>query len=144
MSFARATMAENQEMSPIEMKVARQIEVMIMSFRNEVYFLFRFGSFKKWLFASNLQYYFGDHNLPRDKFLKEQLQLDDGWVPFETMLKFNRYFNCQTASTAAYSFYFYNCNHQINSIVTLQSYNSLMGGELLWLSRREWWRISLV
>ncbi|XP_054471174.1 lupus La protein [Anoplopoma fimbria] len=55
-------MAENKEqMSPIELKVARQIE-----------------------------YYFGDHNLPRDKFLKEQLQLDDGWVPLETMLKFNR------------------------------------------------------
>ncbi|KAJ0070404.1 hypothetical protein NL108_007713, partial [Boleophthalmus pectinirostris] len=35
-------------------------------------------------------YYFGDHNLPRDKFLKEQLQLDDGWVTLETMLKFNR------------------------------------------------------
>uniref|UniRef100_A0A672YKH6 Small RNA binding exonuclease protection factor La n=1 Tax=Sphaeramia orbicularis TaxID=375764 RepID=A0A672YKH6_9TELE len=55
-------MAENQEMSSVEMKVARQIE-----------------------------YYFGDHNLPRDKFLKEQLQLDDGWVPLETMLKFNRF-----------------------------------------------------
>lgn len=55
-------MAENQEeTSPLEMKVARQIE-----------------------------YYFGDHNLPRDKFLKEQLQLDDGWVAVETMLKFNR------------------------------------------------------
>uniref|UniRef100_A0A8C5DDS5 Small RNA binding exonuclease protection factor La n=1 Tax=Gouania willdenowi TaxID=441366 RepID=A0A8C5DDS5_GOUWI len=54
-------MAENQEMSPVEMKVARQVE-----------------------------YYFGDHNLPRDKFLKEQLQLDDGWVTLETMLKFNR------------------------------------------------------
>ncbi|XP_030637727.1 lupus La protein [Chanos chanos] len=54
-------MAENQEVSPLEKKVAEQIE-----------------------------YYFGDHNLPRDKFLKEQLQLDDGWVPLETMLKFNR------------------------------------------------------
>uniref|UniRef100_A0A3P9JV14 Small RNA binding exonuclease protection factor La n=1 Tax=Oryzias latipes TaxID=8090 RepID=A0A3P9JV14_ORYLA len=55
-------MAENQEeMSPVEMKVARQLE-----------------------------YYFGDHNLPRDRFLKEQLQLDDGWVTLETMLKFNR------------------------------------------------------
>lgn len=43
--------------------------------------------------VSHLQYYFGDHNLPRDKFLKEQLQLDDGWVPLETMLKFNRYFS---------------------------------------------------
>ncbi|KAI2663224.1 hypothetical protein H4Q32_011704 [Labeo rohita] len=39
-------MADNQEMSPLEKKVAEQIE-----------------------------YYFGDHNLPRDKFLKEQLQL---------------------------------------------------------------------
>lgn len=55
-------MGDNQEeMSPLETKVARQIE-----------------------------YYFGDHNLPRDKFLKEQLQLDDGWVTLETMLKFNR------------------------------------------------------
>ncbi|XP_034429094.1 lupus La protein [Hippoglossus hippoglossus] len=54
-------MAEKQEMSSIELKVARQVE-----------------------------YYFGDHNLPRDKFLKEQLQQDEGWVPLETMLKFNR------------------------------------------------------
>uniref|UniRef100_A0A671NX31 Lupus La protein-like n=1 Tax=Sinocyclocheilus anshuiensis TaxID=1608454 RepID=A0A671NX31_9TELE len=54
-------MVDNQEMSLLEKKVAEQIE-----------------------------YYFGDHNLPRDKFLKEQLQLDDGWVTLETMLKFNR------------------------------------------------------
>ncbi|KPP68430.1 lupus La protein-like, partial [Scleropages formosus] len=54
-------MAENQTQSPLEKKVAEQIE-----------------------------YYFGDHNLPRDKFLKEQLKLDDGWVPLETMIKFNR------------------------------------------------------
>ncbi|KAG7463999.1 hypothetical protein MATL_G00182610 [Megalops atlanticus] len=54
-------MAENQEVTPLEKKVAEQIE-----------------------------YYFGDHNLPRDKFLKEQLQLDDGWVTLETMIKFNR------------------------------------------------------
>ncbi|XP_058259603.1 lupus La protein [Hemibagrus wyckioides] len=54
-------MAEEQEMSSLEKKVAEQIE-----------------------------YYFGDHNLPRDKFLKEQIQLDDGWVTLETMLKFNR------------------------------------------------------
>uniref|UniRef100_A0A8C1D5I6 Small RNA binding exonuclease protection factor La n=1 Tax=Cyprinus carpio carpio TaxID=630221 RepID=A0A8C1D5I6_CYPCA len=56
-----AEMADNQEMSLLEKKVAEQVE-----------------------------YYFGDHNLPRDKFLKEQLQLDDGWVTLETMLKFNR------------------------------------------------------
>ncbi|KAM6979204.1 lupus La protein isoform 1-T2 [Tautogolabrus adspersus] len=63
-------MAENQEMSPIELKVAQQIE-----------------------------YYFGDHNLPRDKFLKEQLQLDDGWVTLETMLKFNRLKSLTTESS---------------------------------------------
>ncbi|KAG9329820.1 hypothetical protein JZ751_028929 [Albula glossodonta] len=40
--------------------------------------------------AEQIEYYFGDHNLPRDKFLKEQLQLDDGWVALETMIKFNR------------------------------------------------------
>lgn len=82
-------MAENQEMSPIEMKVARQIEVMVISFKIYVCFLDLYLALK--VFVSYLQYYFGDHNLPRDKFLKEQLQLDDGWVPFETMLKFNRY-----------------------------------------------------
>ncbi|TRY81766.1 hypothetical protein DNTS_007927 [Danionella cerebrum] len=54
-------MADNQEMSSLEKKVAEQIE-----------------------------YYFGDHNLHRDKFLKEQLLLDDGWVTVATMLKFNR------------------------------------------------------
>uniref|UniRef100_UPI00398EB093 lupus La protein isoform X2 n=1 Tax=Pristiophorus japonicus TaxID=55135 RepID=UPI00398EB093 len=57
-------MAENgmaQEMTPLEKKICEQIE-----------------------------YYFGDHNLPRDKFLKEQIKLEDGWVPLETMIKFNR------------------------------------------------------
>ncbi|XP_067891484.1 lupus La protein isoform X2 [Heterodontus francisci] len=57
-------MAENgvaQEITPLEKKICEQIE-----------------------------YYFGDHNLPRDKFLKEQIKLDDGWVPLEIMIKFNR------------------------------------------------------
>ncbi|XP_040296488.1 lupus La protein [Bufo bufo] len=40
--------------------------------------------------CQQVEYYFGDHNLPRDKFLKEQIGLDDGWVPLETMIKFNR------------------------------------------------------
>ncbi|XP_004417755.1 PREDICTED: lupus La protein homolog, partial [Odobenus rosmarus divergens] len=26
-----------------------------------------------------IEYYFGDFNLPRDKFLKEQIKLDEGW-----------------------------------------------------------------
>ncbi|XP_012506134.1 PREDICTED: lupus La protein [Propithecus coquereli] len=37
-----------------------------------------------------IEYYFGDFNLPRDKFLKEQIKLDEGWVPLEIMIKFNR------------------------------------------------------
>lgn len=37
-----------------------------------------------------IEYYFGDCNLPRDRFLQEQIKEDDGWVTFETMLKFNR------------------------------------------------------
>ncbi|KAM4697877.1 lupus La protein [Rhinophrynus dorsalis] len=40
--------------------------------------------------CQQIEYYFGDHNLPRDKFLKEQITLDDGWVSLETMIKFNR------------------------------------------------------
>ncbi|KAL4216975.1 hypothetical protein ACF0H5_023432 [Mactra antiquata] len=37
-----------------------------------------------------MEHYFGDYNLPKDRFLLEQIKLDDGWVPLETMLKFNR------------------------------------------------------
>ncbi|XP_052814595.1 lupus La protein homolog [Mya arenaria] len=37
-----------------------------------------------------IEYYFGDHNLPRDRFLQEQIKEDDGWVQFETMIKFNK------------------------------------------------------
>jgi hypothetical protein len=43
-----------------------------------------------------LQYYFGDINLPRDKFLQEQIKLEDGWVPLEVMLKFKRLSNLTT------------------------------------------------
>lgn len=32
----------------------------------------------------------GDANLPRDKFLREQIQLEDGWVPLEVLTRFNR------------------------------------------------------
>ncbi|GBP32171.1 La protein homolog [Eumeta japonica] len=31
-----------------------------------------------------------DVNLPRDKFLREQVKLDDGWVPFDVLTTFNR------------------------------------------------------
>ncbi|XP_063617925.1 la protein homolog [Cydia splendana] len=37
-----------------------------------------------------IEYYFGDLNLPRDKFLREQVKLDDGWIPFDILIKFNR------------------------------------------------------
>ncbi|CAH0726291.1 unnamed protein product, partial [Brenthis ino] len=37
-----------------------------------------------------VEYYFGDVNLPRDKFLREQVKLDDGWIPLDVLIKFNR------------------------------------------------------
>ncbi|GLG97852.1 La protein homolog [Gryllus bimaculatus] len=40
-----------------------------------------------------IEYYFGDINLPRDKFLQDQIKLDDGWIPLEIMLKFQRLAN---------------------------------------------------
>lgn len=35
-------------------------------------------------------FFTGDVNLPRDKFLGEQVTLDDGWVPLDVLTKFNR------------------------------------------------------
>lgn len=37
-----------------------------------------------------VEFYYGDINLARDKFLQEQMKLDDGWVTLEVMLRFNR------------------------------------------------------
>lgn len=37
-----------------------------------------------------VEYYFGDINLPRDKFLKAKTEEDDGWVTFEVLLSFKR------------------------------------------------------
>jgi len=37
-----------------------------------------------------IEYYFGDVNLSKDKFLQEETQKDSGWVTLETLLKFNR------------------------------------------------------
>ncbi|VDP02863.1 unnamed protein product [Heligmosomoides polygyrus] len=36
------------------------------------------------------KYYFGNINLPRDKFLQDTMKVDDGWVPIKTLLTFNR------------------------------------------------------
>jgi len=54
-------MSDTENVSPLEKKIIRQIE-----------------------------YYFGDFNLPRDKFLSEETKAADGWVSMETMLKFKR------------------------------------------------------
>jgi len=37
-----------------------------------------------------IEYYFGDANLFRDKFLQTEIAKDDGWVPLATMLSFKR------------------------------------------------------
>jgi len=51
----------SSEVSPLEKKIIRQVE-----------------------------YYFGDVNLGRDKFLIEEIKKDEGWISLETMTKFNR------------------------------------------------------
>jgi lupus La protein len=37
-----------------------------------------------------IEYYFGDVNLQRDKFLQDEMKKDHGWVPFDVLLTFNR------------------------------------------------------
>jgi len=37
-----------------------------------------------------VEYYFGDHNLPRDRFMKSVMDANDGWIPMETMMTFKR------------------------------------------------------
>ncbi|XP_071151977.1 lupus La protein homolog [Mytilus edulis] len=38
-----------------------------------------------------MEYYFGDVNLPRDRYLQEQIKLDnDGWVALAVFTRFNR------------------------------------------------------
>jgi len=59
--------SENGTLSGLEQKIIRQVE-----------------------------YYFGDYNLPKDKFLQEEIKKDDGWVALETMLNFQRLKNLST------------------------------------------------
>jgi lupus La protein len=40
--------------------------------------------------VKQVEYYFGDINLPRDKFLQEEMKKDNGWIELTTMLKCNR------------------------------------------------------
>lgn len=37
-----------------------------------------------------IEYYFGDANLARDKFLQGEIEKDEGWVPFTVLLTFKR------------------------------------------------------
>ncbi|XP_034949356.1 la protein homolog [Chelonus insularis] len=38
---------------------------------------------------SQIEFYFGDVNMLRDKFLIEQTKLDEGWIPLSVLLQFN-------------------------------------------------------
>lgn len=40
-----------------------------------------------------VEYYFGDINLPRDKFMQEKMKEADGWIPVDVLLTFNRLAN---------------------------------------------------
>lgn len=40
--------------------------------------------------VKQVEYYFGDANLARDKFLSEEITKDNGWVTLELLLKFKR------------------------------------------------------
>lgn len=37
-----------------------------------------------------IEYYFGDINLPRDKFMQEKLKEDEGWINLDVLLTFKR------------------------------------------------------
>lgn len=37
-----------------------------------------------------IEYYFGDINLPRDKFMQEKIKEDEGWIPLDVLLTFKR------------------------------------------------------
>ncbi|XP_012256905.2 la protein homolog [Athalia rosae] len=37
---------------------------------------------------NQIEFYFGDVNMQRDKFLIEQVKLDEGWIPMSVLLKF--------------------------------------------------------
>ena len=40
--------------------------------------------------TKQIEYYFGDKNLPRDKFLLQKIEEDDGWVTMDCLLTFSR------------------------------------------------------
>lgn len=46
--------------------------------------------------SQQIEYYFGDINLPRDKFLQEKIKEDEGWVTLEVLTTFKRLANLTT------------------------------------------------
>lgn len=40
-----------------------------------------------------IEHYFGDINLPRDKFMQEKMKEDEGWITLDVLLTFNRLAN---------------------------------------------------
>ncbi|XP_026332067.1 la protein homolog [Hyposmocoma kahamanoa] len=36
-----------------------------------------------------MEFYFGDMNIDRDNFMREQIELEDGWVPLAVLIRFN-------------------------------------------------------
>ncbi len=46
-----------------------------------------------------VEYYFGDANLARDKFLSEEITKDNGWITLELLLKFKRMQDLSTDPT---------------------------------------------
>ena len=41
--------------------------------------------------VKQLEYYFGDRNLPQDRFMLREVTLDNGWISLDTMLNFKRF-----------------------------------------------------
>lgn len=40
--------------------------------------------------VEQIEYYFGDFNMMKDRYLKAEVQKNNGWVPIKTLLRFNR------------------------------------------------------
>ncbi|CAL8073220.1 unnamed protein product [Orchesella dallaii] len=68
------------EEKPVEVKQEASADTDEISARNEK-------------LMTQVEYYFGDVNLPRDRFIKEECSKNDGWFPVANLLKFNRVAN---------------------------------------------------
>uniref|UniRef100_A0A915IEC7 Uncharacterized protein n=1 Tax=Romanomermis culicivorax TaxID=13658 RepID=A0A915IEC7_ROMCU len=72
--------SSSSAITDLEKKIIRQVETSECQF-------------SKATLVTNLYfrtYYFGDMNLPKDKFLQEEIKKDDGWIPLQVLLTFNR------------------------------------------------------